>query len=293
MQRRALIGAGGCLALLVLTWALAFHVGVFERADQSVYNGFGGLQRPHVGSIALWIADLCNGQPYIYLAAIPVLMALVRRRPRVAVAVIAIILGANVTTQLLKPLLAEPRAAASVVGVGHVGAASWPSGHATAAMSLALCFVLAAPARFRPAAAALGAIFAVAVSYSFLTLGWHYPSDVFGGFLVAGVWSLLGVAALSATGSRRISAPAASRVSLRDALRPPALALLALVALAALLLVVRPHAVVAYAQAHTAFMVGAGSIAALGLIISTGVMLSLRAPLSGTSAVPTGAPRRS
>ena len=61
-------------------------------------------------------------------------------------------------------------------------------------MSLALALVLAVPARRRPLAAALGAVFAVAVSYSFLTLGWHYPSDVLGGFLVAVIWAQLALA---------------------------------------------------------------------------------------------------
>src|SRR5436305_2850280 len=145
MTRRALIGAGCGAALLILTWALAFHVGVFKRADQYVFNGFGGLQRPHVDSIATFIAKLCNPRRYVYLVGIPILMALVRRRPTVAAAVIMIILGANITTELLKPLLAQPHASAYIVGGGHVSPASWPSGHATAAMSLALCIVLAAP----------------------------------------------------------------------------------------------------------------------------------------------------
>ncbi len=283
MTRRALIGAGGGVVLLILTWALAFHVDLFEHADQSVYNGFGGLKRPHVDSIATFIAELCNPPRYLYLTAIPVIMALVRRRPRIAMAVITIMLGANITTELLKPLLAQPRASAYLVGSGHVSPASWPSGHATAAMSVALCVVLAAPARLRPAAAAFGAIFAVAVSYSFLTLGWHYPSDVFGGFLVAGVWTLLGIAALSAISRKKPARSAAAGVSLGDALRPPAVALLASLVLAGLVLVARPHAVLAYASAHTAFVIGAGAIAALGLIIATGVMLSVRLPLGGAS----------
>ena len=63
-------------------------------------------------------------------------------------------------------------------------------------MSLALCAVLAAPPRLRPAVARAMAAFAVAVCYSFLALGWHYPSDVLGGFLVALDWTLLGAAAL-------------------------------------------------------------------------------------------------
>ena len=63
--------------------------------------------------------------------------------------------------------------------------------------------VLAVPSRMRPATAAFGAAVAVAVSYSFLTLGWHYPSDVFGGFLLAGCWTLLAVAAVSMLEGRR------------------------------------------------------------------------------------------
>jgi hypothetical protein len=173
-----------------------------------------------------------------------------------------------------------------------VNPASWPSGHATAAMSLALCFVLAAPGRLRPAAAALGAVFAVAVSYSFLTLGWHYPSDVFGGFLVAGIWTLLGVAALSAVYRKRLPrATATDPVPLREALRPPGLALLGGLALAGLVAIAHPHAVVSYVEAHRAFTVGAAAIGALGLTIATGVMLAVRVPFSGTSRAPTGAPR--
>lgn len=280
MPRRALIGAAGGALLLILTWFLAFHVGVFRHADQSIYNGFGGLKRPRVDPIANFIAQLCDPRPYVYLMAVPVLIALARGRPRIAVAVAAILLGANLSTQLLKPLLAEPRPDLALGGRLPVGPASWPSGHATAAMSLALCFVLAAPARLRPAAAALGAAFAVAVSYSFLTLGWHYPSDVLGGFLVAGSWALLAVAAVSAADRRwprgREDSPGAERVPLRDALRPPALVLLSGIGLAALVAIARPHAVITYAQQHEAFVFGAAGIGALGLVVATVVMLAAR-----------------
>ena len=54
--------------------------------------------------------------------------------------------GAALTSQLLKPLLAAPRpwetSAASEIASG-----SWPSGHATAAVALALCAVLIVPRR--------------------------------------------------------------------------------------------------------------------------------------------------
>lgn len=273
MSRRAVaISGAACGAgLLILTWLLAFHVGVFERADQSIYSGFGGLRRPQLDPIARFIADLCNPGAYLFFSAVPVLIAMARRRPRLACASAAILLGANVTTQLLKAILAHPRSASLLGGVTPVAPGSWPSGHATSAMALALSVILVVPARWRPLAAGMGAVFAVAVSYSFLTLGWHYPSDVFGGFLVAGTWAALAVAALSAPRQRD-----ADRVSIRNALTPPSLVLLGALALAGLVALARPHEVVAYAQAHTAFVVGAASIGGLGLALATGLMLAFR-----------------
>jgi membrane-associated phospholipid phosphatase len=63
-------------------------------------------------------------------------------------------------------------------------------------MSFALCGVLVTPTRLRPLVVAVGAAFAVAIFCSFLTLEWHYPSDVIAGFLVASIWTLLGAAAV-------------------------------------------------------------------------------------------------
>jgi len=207
----------------------------------------------------------------------------VRRRTRLAIAITAILLGANVTTELLKPLLAHPRAAWLLGGQAPVAVASWPSGHATAAMSLALTSVLATPGRLRPIVAALGAAFAVAVSYSFLTLGWHYPSDVFGGFLVAATWTLAVVAAYLGAQERRRrvathppKATPTARLSVRDALAPPVATLLGALALACAVAVARPHEVVVYARAHEVFMVGALAIGALALALATGLVLALR-----------------
>ena len=73
-------------------------------------------------------------------------------------------------------------------------------------MTLALCTVIAAPARRRPAVAAAMVAFALAVCYSFLELGWHYPSDVFGGYLVAATWTLVGIAGLSVYDARKAAA---------------------------------------------------------------------------------------
>ena len=283
MSRRARIalrGAAAGVVLLILTWYAAFHVGIVERADRSILNGFAGLHRPRVDEITNFVAHLCDPNPYVFLAAIPVAVALIRRRPRVAVTVGLIMLGANMTTQLIKPLLATTRSFPFTGPV--IDAASWPSGHATAVMSLALCAVIAAPARLRPTVGAAMAAFSIAVCYSFLELGWHYPSDVLGGFLVASTWTMLGVAALYSLESRRparrreVDVPGAEQVSVAEALAPVGLLVLGAMLLAAVAALLRPHAVVTYASAHGVFIVGAAAIAALGLAIATGATLALR-----------------
>jgi membrane-associated phospholipid phosphatase len=278
--RTALGGVAVGILLLLLTWFAAFHVGFVMSVDRSILYGFAGLHRPRLDAPAQFIAELCNPQPYVYLVILPVLVALGRRRPRVAVMIGAVILGANVSSQLLKPLLAAHR------GDGlpgpYITPASFPSGHATAVMTLLLCAVIAAPARWRPAVAAFLAAFAIAVCFSFLTLGWHFPSDVLGGFELAAVWVLLGVAGLGWFEQRHpldrtaLAAPRGARLSVSEALAPLAmLVLLALVA-AAVIALARPVAVTQYAAAHKVFILGAATIAGLGLTLAAAATVTLR-----------------
>jgi membrane-associated phospholipid phosphatase len=277
--RNAFVGAGICAGLLPLVWFLAFHVGFVEHADQSIFLGFRDLGRGPIPRLARHVARLCDPKPYTCLALVPVAVALLRRRRLLAVTLAVILLSAPGTTELIKPLLAQTRPHSLFGDLQPVGPVSWPSGHATAAMSLALTAVLAVPARFRPAMAALGALFAIAVSYSFLTLGWHYPSDVFGGFLVAGTWTLLGVGALLATarrGDSRAEVVSERRLSMQRALAPVWIAAVAAAVVAMLVLAIRPHEVVDYAQAHKAFVIGAAAIGALGMALATGIMLTVR-----------------
>jgi membrane-associated phospholipid phosphatase len=300
MPRRAvvaLLGAVIGVVLLTVTWFVAFHVGFAERADANVLGGFAGLRRPLIDSIAYGIASLCDPKIFVILAAILVLCALILRRGRVAAAVTGILLGANFTTQVLKSLLHQAHPVVfRLDGVAQVRGGSWPSGHATAAMSLALCAVLVARARWRPAVAAAGAAFAVAVCFSFLILIWHYPSDVLGGFLVAATWTLLGVGAVlmaDARWPRRAQRSSPARLTAREALGPPVAALLGALALVGLIALARPHSVVAYASAHTVFVVGAVAIGVLGFALAIGLMLATT-PVAAIDSgpVPRAAPRR-
>jgi len=126
------------------------------------------------------------------------------------------------------------------------------------------------PARLRPYATALGAAFAIAVSFAFLSLGWHYPSDVLGGYLVAAAWTGAAVAALrwravGDPGSRR-RLPAISRERRRALLGVSAV--LALVALAAIVAILPSARALDFLRVHTVFAFGAAAIAVAGLAVA-------------------------
>jgi membrane-associated phospholipid phosphatase len=275
--RLAVYGALASVALLIATWFAAFHVGVFETADRSMLIGFIGLDRPRLHAITEFVAGLCDPNRYVCLAAVPVVVALIRRRPGLAVVIAVVLLGANETTELLKPLISNPRL---ITEPTTLITGAFPSGHATAAMSLALCAVIASPPRVRALVGATMAAFTIVVCYSILVLGSHYPSDVLGGFLVAITWTLVGMATLwtgeaHSRRSRSFSGAPAARTSAVVALAPFAMVVVGALLVVAAIVVVRPHAL-AYAAEHAAFTVGAAAIAALALTIATGATLVLR-----------------
>ena len=261
-----LLGALAAFGALVLTGVLAYLVPVAQARDSATLLGFTELNRDAINPLITQIAHLADPVPYAVIGFGLAAVALVRRRPRVAAAIVTLLFATGLTTAVLKPLLASPRYD-EWLGSGQISAASWPSGHATAAMTLALCAILAVPARSRPVTAALGAAFAISVSYSLLALGWHFPSDVLGGFLVAVTWTLVAVAALAELEQRRPSA-SAREPSPRpaDALAPIAIGAGAGAALLTVWLA-RPEAVTHYAAEHSTFVAGAVGIAALAILL--------------------------
>lgn len=195
----ALLVAGLCVVALALTWVVAALVPATHAKDAVALYDFTLLDRPKVDDLANALLHLLEPALYVLWGVLLVAVALWRRRPRVALAV-GIVMGmAPLTAETLKPLLAH---AHSRIYGDEITAASWPSGHASAATALVMCAVLVAPQRLRPTVAVLGALFAAAVGFSLVLLAWHLPSDVLGGYLVGTLWAALAVAGLRAVEAR-------------------------------------------------------------------------------------------
>jgi membrane-associated phospholipid phosphatase len=274
---RALAGAVTVALGLALVGYLAHSSATVRWADAAALHGF-DQREGHFGltGVCERLAHLADPASFLLLGAALLAVAVVRGQYRVAAAVPLVLIGANLTTQFLKPAVASPRLS-EWLGPGQIPAASWPSGHSTASMSLVLCAILVSSPRLRPLVATLGAFLAVGVGYSLLALGWHFPSDVLGGYLVAATWALLGVAALRAADRRWPTRTGrAVAVRLGEALAPPLLAVVAAFVAAVGVVALHPEAAVEAGRGNASFVAGAFMIAGLGLAVATGLVLVLR-----------------
>ena len=253
-----LLAALACLLALALTGLLALGSASVREHDAAMLYGLAALDGRGLHPLSVALVSLVGPLPYA-LAGLGLAWWAVaqQRRPRAA-AVAALLVLTGASTQLLKHAVARPRVVAWL-GEDQLGALAWPSGHATAAMTLALGAVLVAPPALRIATALGGAAFAAAVGYALIVLAWHFPSDVLGGFLMAGLWTALALAALRALEGR----PRATRPGQRLGPRLTA-ALVAGAAVAGAAAIVAGHRTVAlYASERPTVVAGTLAIAAV------------------------------
>ena len=277
-----LLGVGACALAFLFLLALAYGSGKARHLDATALQGFLGLQRP----LFVRIGHMGDAVPIAVAGCALAAIAFVRSRPRVALAVLCLVGATSISSQVLKAVLAYPRATTNLAAIQPAPEA-FPSGHATAAMTIAFAAVLVAPRGLRPLAAFVGWGFALAVSFSVIVVGSHFPSDVVGGFLLAAGWTLVAVAALQAAAARwpertgRIRAAAVVREGVDRVaavgLAAAAVAGVILVGLVSVVvLVTRSSDVMAYAEEHTAFVAVALAIAASAVAVLGGVTIVLR-----------------
>jgi membrane-associated phospholipid phosphatase len=126
---------------------------------------------------------------YVSIGAIIVVVgacafvAMARGKFMLAAGAAAVIVGSNVTTQLLKhSILDRPN-----FGLGTMN--SLPSGHTTVVASAVGASLLVAPRLWRPLLALLGGFATTLTGASTVVAGWHRPSDVIAALAVSLIWT--------------------------------------------------------------------------------------------------------
>jgi membrane-associated phospholipid phosphatase len=247
--RLPLLAGMACAIAFVALLAFAYSVGATARLDATALHGLAALRGPWADPVAHLFTRLADPLPLVVMLGGVFACGWALGRRRQAVAAVALVAVANVTTQILKVALAHPRVQPALGG-DPLGPEAFPSGHATAAMSIALAAVLVAPARWRVAVAAAATVYVIGVCTSLLVLAWHFPSDVVGGLLVASGFFFCAVAAIrAAAGAYTAAARERLRLAASPRLGEAALVLASGVGVFALL---RAQDLVSFARLHTA-----------------------------------------
>jgi membrane-associated phospholipid phosphatase len=212
------VASAACAAALVPLVLAAYGLAPAERLDASILLRTSAHAGPAATAVAEAVAHLADPLPLLAMVLLVCGLGVAWGRRPETLAALAVVLGANLTTQVLKLALAHPRQAP--LGIWST---AFPSGHETAAASIAIALALVAPPRRRAAAALVGGGFAALVAVSVVVLEWHYPSDVLGGALVAASWGFAALAGLRGWRAPRsgagLSSPAA-RPSRRSSRAP-------------------------------------------------------------------------
>jgi membrane-associated phospholipid phosphatase len=278
-----LAAAAWCVLAFAVLLGLAYYVPPAAWLDGAALHGFVAVgENVQLADLATVLAHMCDPLPYALASAIVIAAAYRTRGARTAAAITLLIGGANLTSQLLKPLLAHHRELYyTQFNLYNIRDAAFPSGHATAAMALALAVLIVVPRSFRPITATIGAAFTIAVSFSVLILEWHFPSDVVGGYLIATGYGLATFAALRYA-AERWPESGTMRHAAKQAINAPtpaaiARVLLAVAVIAALVAASKAHQIASFADRHTAFVAVASAIA-----VAAAVLLAAVAAISST-----------
>lgn len=152
---------------------------------------------PPLDVTMLAVSALGSGAAIGVLSALG-LLRVVRAADARAGVVFAVTVAGSLLDLAFGPLFDRPRPrlwhlphAAVFTGLAAPRGDSFPSGHAMSSAALVLALVLTLPpGRLRTALAVVGPLYVLAVGFSRVYLGVHYPSDVLGGWSLALAWAV-------------------------------------------------------------------------------------------------------
>jgi len=185
------------LAILLGLAVLTALAGIGVRAwapgfDAQALRAIAGGRNATLTSIA-WVVTEAGS--FVLLAPLSIAFLLLRRwkRPADDIALVVIAAGSALLPFVVKLIVARPRP--TIEHLSHLSSLSFPSEHTTQAaaiyLTIALMLSQSLTRGWREAAIALGVVIALAVAWSRVYLGVHYPTDVTAGLMLGWSWALL------------------------------------------------------------------------------------------------------
>lgn len=182
---RRIAGVTACLSLTAFISYGVLSTSYGQVIDTILMEGMMRSARQYAGFSTL-ITGLVSVPVLVGIGVLVAIVAAARRRATLAGRALGAVVGANVTTQILKDYVLTRPSLGVTTGVVN----SLPSGHATVAVTLSLALIVVAPQWFRGPSAWIGWAWTSLMSVSVMMEGWHRPSDVVTAALIAGAWAL-------------------------------------------------------------------------------------------------------
>jgi undecaprenyl-diphosphatase len=185
MKSRSKIVAGLVLLAVLVALGLAARTATLTSADISLNEHVATWRDPALTALAKTATFAAQAAVGVAAALlIPALLWLWRRRQD-AVRVLFTLGGAMAIGYAVKVAVSEKRPPQRLWVIPPDSAQSFPSGHTTIAVALALSVALLVRGPLRRPAILAGAAFAGLVAFARVYLGVHYLPDVIGGLLTA------------------------------------------------------------------------------------------------------------
>jgi membrane-associated phospholipid phosphatase len=178
-----LLVAVSCAVGTVAVHRLFVGTELGQTVDQALLDKAEALP-PVVGHLAHVLLSGFTLPLVVAACLAPPALALLRRSPWLAAGALVLVVGANITTQVLKSYVFE-RPDLLALGAPN----SLPSGHTTVAASVALALALIAPPVLRVPTAVVGMAGSLLVGAATIVAGWHRLSDVAAALMVSAAWA--------------------------------------------------------------------------------------------------------
>ncbi len=159
------------------------------------------IREPWALSFFLHVTDLGNGFVIAALGLITIILLYRMERIRDMIGLITTLLCTAVSVEVVKILIQRPRPG-GVMQVISDSSYSFPSGHAAASMAFYgfLMYLILKLTKSKPhykiwraVTITLGSLLILAIGFSRLYIGVHFPSDVIAGYLFGGVCLFIGI----------------------------------------------------------------------------------------------------
>lgn len=186
-----LLAAIGCALGVYASFALFVGTLPGQRLDALAFDG-SRIGAWRVSGTALNLLRLISNSAVVLIIAIVMVVAVLRRQWLLSLEAAAVVVAANVTSQILKYWAFERTDMMNNYGL--LANNSLPSGHTTVAASAVIAGLLVVPVRLRQTTALVGSICIVAFGYATLVGQWHRPSDVVAAILLSFGWGYMALA---------------------------------------------------------------------------------------------------